>query len=179
MAALRVPDPQHRPSHLDALHADIWWKGLNIAIDVGTYRYNAAAPWNTLPLARGPAHNVVTPLKGDQAQAVGRFLFVPWPKTRIRRRNHHLIQAEFCGEMDTVQHWVRTLIQLEGNAWCVVDKVALSGQSAFQLHWHIASFPSDLTKHGFVRTLHTSAGDYGMAVSINGDARARDRVVSW
>jgi hypothetical protein len=165
MAALRVPDPQHRTSHLDALHADIWWKGHNIAIDTGTYRYNAASPWDTLPLTRGPAHNVVTPLQGDQAQSVGRFLFVPWPRTRIRRRDRHLIQAEFCGEMDTIHRWVRTLIQLEENAWCVVDQVTLNAESHFQLHWHLAEFPGHLSNDGFTRTLKTNAGDYGMAVT--------------
>lgn len=165
MACLRLPDPQHRPGHLDALHTDIWWKGLNIAIDAGTFRYNHASPWDNLPLARGPAHNVVTPVSGDQAESMGRFLFVPWPKARLRRSDPDFVQAEFCGPMDSIRQWVRSLIRLDGNAWCVVDQVTLGRESSFQLHWHIANFPGHLSNDGFTRTLHTSAGDYGIAIA--------------
>ena len=35
-----------RPSHADQLHLDLWWRGMNIARDAGTYLYNSASPWD-------------------------------------------------------------------------------------------------------------------------------------
>jgi hypothetical protein len=36
---LRAPTARFRPSHADALHVDLWWKGKNILRDGGTYAY--------------------------------------------------------------------------------------------------------------------------------------------
>ena len=40
-AALQAESFTARPAHADQLHVDIWYKGVNIAMDAGTYRYNA------------------------------------------------------------------------------------------------------------------------------------------
>jgi hypothetical protein len=37
---------RHRPSQADMLHVDLWWRGQNIALDAGTYSYNAPPPWD-------------------------------------------------------------------------------------------------------------------------------------
>ncbi|MGB7324915.1 MAG: heparinase II/III family protein, partial [Rubripirellula sp.] len=52
-ASLRIPPAIYRPIQIDAMHADIWVNGCNIAIDPGTYRYNASGAWATIPLALG------------------------------------------------------------------------------------------------------------------------------
>jgi hypothetical protein len=41
--SLRVVHFDERPAHADQLHVDLWWKGYNVALDAGTYRYNAPA----------------------------------------------------------------------------------------------------------------------------------------
>ena len=38
---------------MDQLHLDLWWRGLNIAQDAGTYLYNADPPWDN-PLVTQP-----------------------------------------------------------------------------------------------------------------------------
>ena len=48
------PNSASRPSHADQLHLDLWWRGLNITQDAGTYLYNADSPWdNSLTTALG------------------------------------------------------------------------------------------------------------------------------
>jgi hypothetical protein len=57
-AYLRATQFPSRFGHMDQLHLDLWWRGLNIAQDAGTYLYNADPPWDN-PLVAA-AHNTVT-----------------------------------------------------------------------------------------------------------------------
>jgi len=76
-AYLRTAQFTSRPSHADQLHLDLWWRGLNIAQDAGTYLYNAPAPWdNSLTTAR--VHNTMTVNGRDQMTRAGRFLYLDW-----------------------------------------------------------------------------------------------------
>ncbi|MCX6034481.1 MAG: heparinase II/III family protein, partial [Chloroflexi bacterium] len=76
-AYLRTAQFTSRPSHADQLHLDLWWRGLNVAQDAGTYLYNAESPWdNSLTTAR--VHNTVTVDGNDQFTRAGRFLYLDW-----------------------------------------------------------------------------------------------------
>ena len=76
-AYLRTAQFTSRPSHADQLHLDLWWRGLNIAQDAGTYLYNAEAPWdNSLTATR--VHNTVAVDGKDQFTRAGRFLYLDW-----------------------------------------------------------------------------------------------------
>ncbi len=58
-AFLRTAQFTDRPSHADQLHADLWWRGVNVARDPGTFAYNAAPPWDNA-LATASVHNTLT-----------------------------------------------------------------------------------------------------------------------
>src|SRR5690606_35703726 len=128
-------------------------------------------PWDSLPLARGPAHNLITPWGGDQATSIGRFLFVPWPRARVVRRTPETIQAEFDKPTGGIQRWTRLLMRLADDAWCVVDHVRMLPESRMQLHWHLAPFPDVTANHGLAKTLRTPEGDYTMAVAFENTIR--------
>ncbi|MGC8990012.1 MAG: heparinase II/III family protein [Verrucomicrobiia bacterium] len=68
---------RHRPAHADLLHVDLWWNGVNVALDPGSFSYNAPPPWDGA-LAETRFHNTVTVDGEDQMQRVGRFLWFPW-----------------------------------------------------------------------------------------------------
>ena len=76
-AVLRIAQFSSRPSHADQLHLDLWWRGLNIARDAGTYLYNAAPPWDN-SLTTALVHNTVTLDGRDQFTRAGRFLYLDW-----------------------------------------------------------------------------------------------------
>jgi asparagine synthase (glutamine-hydrolysing) len=59
------------------LHVDLWWRGLNIAQDAGTYLYNADPPWDNR-LTAAQLHNTVTVNGRDQFTRAGRFLYLDW-----------------------------------------------------------------------------------------------------
>ncbi len=81
-AFLRAAQFTDRPSHADQLHADLWWRGVNVARDPGTFAYNAASPWdNALTTAR--VHNTLTLDGQDQMTRAGRFLWLDWAQAEV------------------------------------------------------------------------------------------------
>ena len=81
-AYLRAVRFNGRPGHADQLHLDLWLRGENIAIDAGTYLYNAPPPWDNA-LAGSDVHNTVIVNGQHQMQRLGRFLFTGWAQARI------------------------------------------------------------------------------------------------
>jgi hypothetical protein len=80
-AYLRTASFHDRPGHADQLHLDLWWRGLNVAQDAGTYLYNAAPPWENA-LARTEVHNTVSLNGTDQMTRAGRFLWLDWAQAQ-------------------------------------------------------------------------------------------------
>jgi asparagine synthase (glutamine-hydrolysing) len=76
-AYLRTAQFTTRPSHADQLHLDLWWRGLNVTQDAGTYLYNSDPPWNN-SLTTALVHNTVTVNGCDQFRRAGRFLYLDW-----------------------------------------------------------------------------------------------------
>lgn len=76
-ACLRTAQFVSRPSHADQLHFDLWWRGLNVTPDAGTYLYNAPPPWDN-SLVTAFVHNTVTVDGRDQFTRAGRFLYLDW-----------------------------------------------------------------------------------------------------
>lgn len=76
-AYLRASRFKSRLSHMDQLHLDLWWRGLNIAQDAGTYLYNADPPWDN-PLVTTRVHNTVTIDGRDQMTRAGKFMVLDW-----------------------------------------------------------------------------------------------------
>ena len=69
-----------RPSHIDALHLDVWIGGRVVAADAGTYRY--AGTWSRA-LAEEQAHNTVSVVGFPMAERGPRFLWLRWPRSTI------------------------------------------------------------------------------------------------
>jgi hypothetical protein len=74
---LRAPTARFRPSHADALHLDLWWKGKNLLRDGGSYAYaGGGAVAETLVSVAG--HNTQQFDDHDQMPRLGRFLYGGW-----------------------------------------------------------------------------------------------------
>ena len=81
-AYLRVVRFSGRPGHADQLHLDLWWRGLNLTQDAGTYLYNAGPPWDNA-LVYSAVHNTLTVNGQDQMRRQGRFLYVDWAQAEF------------------------------------------------------------------------------------------------
>ena len=68
-----------RPSHADNMHVDIWYRGVNVLMDAGSYKYNTI-PELTKYFGGSESHNTVMLGDNDQMLKGGRFIWYYWPK---------------------------------------------------------------------------------------------------
>jgi Heparinase II/III-like protein len=167
---------RHRPAQADMLHVDLWWQGQNIAMDAGTFSYNAPAPWNN-PLAHTAYHNTVTVDDQDQMNRAGKFLWLPWLRGRARAyRNspdHHLAYWE--GEHDGYERLPaparhrRAILRL-GEHWLVLDDLNSAEKHSYRLHWLLLDAGHEWDAEAKRLRLDTSAGAYYLQAGIlNGE----------
>lgn len=147
-AFIRCPHFHHRPSHADALHLDLWWKGHNVVQDAGTFSYNSPPPWDN-SLARTAVHNTITIDNFNQMYPVGRFLWLPWLEGRVRfnmcSRSGHITywEGEHNGYLrlkSPVRHR-RAVIHLGEDVWLILDVLNSYTDHTIGLHWLLADVP--------------------------------------
>jgi hypothetical protein len=140
---------RHRPGQADLLHVDLWWRGQNIALDAGTYSYNASPPWDNA-LAHTAYHNTVGVDGLSQMDQVGRFLWLPWARGRKRCRADSAggQLAYWEGEHDgytrlpePVAHR-RGVLRLGDEHWLVLDALQSRGEHRYRLHWLLPDLPA-------------------------------------
>ena len=140
-AIIRCTDFQERPSHADQLHVDLWWRGINIACDAGTYLYSGEDLWRN-GLAHTSAHNTITVDSKDQMKMISRFTWVDWAQGKVLQQSEKLWQGEHNG-YSPVTH-KRTVLMLDDDRWLILDH--LSGAQShhhhhYALHWLLNDFP--------------------------------------
>ncbi len=142
-AYLRASTFKSRLAHMDQLHLDLWWRGINIAQDAGTYMYNAAPPWDN-PLVTTRVHNTVMVNGKDQMTRAGKFLVLDWvdaySKSMIEADENILIctQAHYRGH-NYVKHQ-RTVTAYRNERWIIRDEMRTYKEQkrVFLLHWLLA-----------------------------------------
>lgn len=149
-ALIRAGKYSRRPFQADQLHVDLWWNGLNLARDPGTYLYNGPAPWNN-GLAGTAVHNTVTIGGQDQMRRAGRFLWLDWAQASGRAYASPDSAKTNCfdGEHNGYKRFGivhrRTVCWLGECGWVIVDNVRGSGEHNVRLHWLVADLPFEIT----------------------------------
>jgi hypothetical protein len=143
-ALVRAGRYSRRPFQADQLHLDLWWRGINIARDPGTYLYNGDPPWNN-GLAGSAVHNTVTVDGQDQMRRAGRFLWLDWAQATGKSFSSSpgpegpKILDTFIGEHDGYRRFGvthRRKVQfIAEKAWVVVDDLLGTGEHELTLHW--------------------------------------------
>ena len=174
---------RHRPSHADLLHLDLWWRGINVALDPGTFSYNSPAPWDG-GLAGTAVHNTLTVDGRDQMDKVGRFLWLPWARGTSRPIvvSDGGALAYWEGEHDGYARLPspathrRGVLRIGDEHWLVLDESRSGVAHDHRLHWLLAdqpyavaaAVPGRADGHDTV-TLDTPAGRYAVAVGSLGE----------
>lgn len=137
-ASLRAVHFNERPGHADQLHTEIWWDGINIACDAGTYAYNKPAPWqNALMSTR--VHNTITIDQKDQMLRAGKFLWLKKAQAEyISRHNEPTLSASHDGYKSLGVRHSRTVQQPGDFEINVTDEVSIlnpTQEHLVSIHW--------------------------------------------
>lgn len=176
---------RHRPSQADLLHVDIWWRGQNVAIDPGTYSYNAEEPWNN-PLARTGHHNTVTVDGCDQMDRATRFLWLPWCQGEAEPIVEFASGRLTCweGRHDGYQRltWPvshhRSVLRIGGEYWLIVDRLASAALHQYRLHWLFENHPFEWDEAAGRIQLMTPAGSYHVRMAASAERAVASCVVA-
>lgn len=143
-----------RPSHADQLHLDLWWRGLNIARDAGSYLYNADAPWDNR-LTSTLVHNTVSVDGEEQMTRASRFLYLGWAGASLKRRLAEdsdvlqLTARTYAYGRLGVRH-ERVVTALQPGLWRMEDDLLnlRLKPHRFRLHWLLPDWEWKLEKDG-------------------------------
>ena len=176
-ALIRAGHYTRRPFQADQLHVDLWWQGINLARDPGTYLYNGPARWNNA-FSGTAVHNTITIDGRDQMRRAGRFLWLDWAQAsgRAYRPSVAAFADRFDGSHDGykklgVNH--RRAVQwLAGAGWIIVDDIEGNGEHTACLHWLLADLPYGVSDSPFQIVSHSEEAQirWNIFASVPGNA---------
>ncbi len=185
-AVLRAAKFHSRPTHADQLNLDLWWQGLNLALDPGTYLYNAPAPWEN-SLTGALVHNTVTVDHQDFMHRAGRFLYLNWAQGKVVGSAdtppacHQSLAAQHNGYRQFGITHVRTVADFEDGHWEIIDRLVgpINQIHTFRLHWLLPDWPYELSDNsnsldhpGYAITLQSSHGPITLQSAVLPPQRA-------
>lgn len=177
-AMMRCCHYRDRMGHLDQLGLDLWWRGLNVLRDCGTYLYYIPGRESKEAyFSSQAAHNVVRIDEADPAERVSRFMRFPWPDARLLRHEgtpRGLIEAEFDGyrRRPWRVRWRRSVACL-GNCWLIVDDLFGRGAHQIAVQWHVWDWPAEYDRAAQAVRFTTPEGPVN--VSMRSPDGAADR----
>lgn len=178
-AYLRAAHFEGRPGHADQLHLDLWWQGINIAQDAGTYLYNANPPWENA-LTHTAVHNTVTVDDLEQMTRAGRFLYLDRAQAAIAA----VEQADDSSWLRVtawqngyrrlgIEHQ-RTVTALVQGGWVVEDSLKPShgtsagGQHKIRLHWLLPDWEFEILPDAAGLRVRAPLGWISLTVQVSG-----------
>ncbi len=152
-ATIHVATFDSRPAHADQLHVDLWWHGLNLAQDPGTYLYNAPPPWEN-SLTSASVHNTVVVDDQDIMLRSGRFLYLDWAQAKVTATqtapdgSYESITAQHDGYRKIGVFHSRKVTTYADGHWEVIDHLdGLPGPDhSARLHWLLPDWEYEIVK---------------------------------
>lgn len=139
---IKCSDNQHRPYQSDNLHLDIWYKGINIIRDAGSYLYNTDRETESFFIS-GKAHNTITVGGVDQMERGPRFIWFNWSKAELLDFRENDESFFFKGKMVGFQSLgsnivvSREVTKRKGlPIWEVLDQLENGGDFQLSQWWH-------------------------------------------
>ncbi len=184
-AMLRCHTYQSRPGQYDAMHLDLWWKGLNLLQDTGTFQYYVPGREDIAEyFGASRAHNTVQLDGADPCEWASRFLHVPWSRARVRRFDA-AGDGPWCIEAERYDYdrspWRvlhrRTILSLPADVWVVVDDLLGSGKHRAVVYWHLPDLSVQSDEHRRCVCMSTREGDFSVHVSLSSGRLNRFEVI--
>jgi len=171
-----------RPGHADQLHVDLWWRGLNIAQDAGTYLYTAEPPWDN-SLTNTAIHNTIMIDGMEQMTRTGRFLYLDRAQGEVVSHNQDRagsrirLSAWHDGYSKLgVLHSRSVTFQRDGN-WLVQDHIQQIKKPDkthnTRLHWLLPDWEIEPLDTNCGLRLHSPYGWITLVVTLLGANQTR------
>ena len=182
-AYLRAAHFDGRPGHADQLHLDLWWQGLNIAQDAGTYLYNADTPWENA-LTHTAVHNTLMVNGREQMTRAGRFLYLDRAQAgteRLEKQPRVPGSPLPPGRMVTTAWGSATSVPsraLVEGGWQVEDTLQslreyrATGQPEIRLHWLLPDWDYEILDECSLK-VRSPLGWITLAVQADGARRVK------
>ncbi len=141
---IRCGNHKDRPSQADNLHVDIWFKGENVLLDAGSYKYNTDQ--ETLKYFMGTAsHNTVMLANFDQMKKGSRFIWYNWTQANEAFLNETEESYYFKGAISAFSYLSKRIIHereitkvKNKPRWIVKDKIIDKPDSlSMKQLWHL------------------------------------------
>ncbi len=168
-AMFRCHSYTNRPTHADMLHLDLWWRGINVLRDSGSFMYNCPEPWQSF-FSSTVAHNTVAVDQADQMQKLSQFMWSNWTKSKfIIHKNYatdnmEIMQGEhygYCRAKEQIVHR-RAVLSLPEDCWLIVDDVLGTGTHQVELYWQLCDYNYKLKANTLI--LQTDYGPVCLAI---------------
>jgi asparagine synthase (glutamine-hydrolysing) len=176
---LRASSFRSRLGHMDQLHLDLWWRGRNVAVDAGTYLYNAAPPWDN-PLVTSRVHNCVTVDGQESMTRGGRFLVLDWFPADASRTlaTDSAVLGSITGSHNGFKRlgisYQRRLSLVESGRWLVQDDLRFMRPQphSVRLHWLLLDGEWRLSQRGPETSLRIKVpgGSIRILITVSGQA---------
>lgn len=156
-ATLRGVHFRSRPAHADQLQVDLWYRGVNVLLDPGTYAYTHKGIWNN-GLVHNQVHNSPVIDDLDPMLRAGRFLWLKWDQARWIEdecQPGKLLTAEHDGYQRLGIRHRRALAWLAPGRWQVTDWLTPVGkvkQHRASLQWLLPDWEWSLDEDQLILT---------------------------
>ncbi|MEI7837583.1 MAG: heparinase II/III-family protein, partial [Planctomycetota bacterium] len=143
---VRCHSYRNRPGQADLLHLDLWWRGVNVLRDSGTFAYyDPPLHWGRYFISTA-AHNTVVVGGTDQMKKGSRFRWYTLPRTKVlcHRAEETAAMAYWQGEHYGYRRLPSRAVHRRGVArvgeavWAIVDEVIGTGEEDVELWWQLA-----------------------------------------
>lgn len=166
-AMTRCHTYRHRPAQADMLHVDLWYRGVNVLRDGGSYfYYHADERWQHY-FHSTAAHNTVEIGGRDQMTKGPRFLWFDWSRCRVNlppedARGWQWIEMELCGYGGDKAIIHRRRLGRKGDCFAIHDQVQCPSGLPVILRWRLA--PLDWQRDGSQFTANVGGQDLTLMV---------------
>ncbi|MBN1252712.1 MAG: alginate lyase family protein [Bacteroidales bacterium] len=167
LTTTRCATYKDRPAQSDALNIDIWYNGINIIRDPGTYKYNTDKKY--IDFYHGTiGHNTLTIGNNSQMQKGGRFIWFYWTKVKsvqiFETDNSYIFEGEIIAFPifgSNITHKRKVIKHKNQLKWEIIDQTNYQGKELKYLHWNInPEFNKYLNIETYDKTGNTINNEY-------------------
>jgi asparagine synthase (glutamine-hydrolysing) len=159
-----------RFAQIDMLSLDVWWRGVNVIADAGSFLYNGPARWHEHFFGTA-AHSTVQVDGLNQMLHHRRFKALLWTRARLLRFEDNLewgiVEGEHYGFQRSIPGCIhrRSVLFIKDEMWIVVDTVTGSGAHEVALQWLGGTPRYSFEAERSTLMLETEVGPFFVAVA--------------